>query len=342
MSTTLAPPEVKLPEIEDLTRREFLATAVAAALLAACGDDDPASTPEIATREIEGMFGTVDVPTRPERIVASGIVTVANMIALGVTPAGADIGMDDIPSHLEGRLDGVEDLKSEEGGLDLEKVITFAPDLIIAVGGARNGDWGRESCEAYAQAAPTFCFQQDYNYIEDFKQSVSSVALALGLESKAQDLFDEYYSRVTELRERVEAAGLSDHLVSAVNYQPWNGSFYAMWGGIEGVAIRALGLPQPEWQKQRPIEDLGTQISLEQMHLLADVDTLFVHTWAGGEEDLDALLESPVWQSLKAAQNDRIIIVDANTWNGVDFLGLMHVLDDIERLIIEPAESNPE
>src|SRR5690606_6294190 len=80
---------VALPP-EDATRREFItgvgAAALAAAFLAACGDDEGDATSEgtPATREVSHEFGTTAIPVDPQRIAVVDVRSIENLVALGI------------------------------------------------------------------------------------------------------------------------------------------------------------------------------------------------------------------------------------------------------------------
>lgn len=88
------PPSSVLTPVEDTTRRRFItgvgAAALAAAFLAACGDEDaggtpaPTSTPEV--RSIEHQYGVTEISGVPERVVTVGWVEQDALLALGVVP----------------------------------------------------------------------------------------------------------------------------------------------------------------------------------------------------------------------------------------------------------------
>lgn len=320
--------------IEALTRRQFLTGALAAAVLLACGDDG-GSESDNETREVEDMFGNVEVPVRPQKVVAVGATATANMIFLGSPPLGGMIDTKAHPAGIHTHLEDVIDV-GDDGESDLqERILSLGADLVIAVGGNRNSDWGREQCESLAKAIPTFCYQQDYTFEEDFKASIKSIATAIGQEERADDLFKEYDERVAGLRDRLAAAGLNDHVVASV-YISEDGSYFVSWGGSEGVAFRSLGLSLPDWQSDPG--EFGMTVSLEQVNLLEDVDTLFINSYDVDLDDQKAHLAEPIWQTLKAVQNDSVYFVDFAAWMGTSFPALVQVFDDIERLLIVPAE----
>ena len=127
------------------TRREFLGMIAAAGLLVACGDDDSSggagSGGAGGTRTVETAHGPVDIPVRPQRVVAMHDQLVAYAVAsLGfdrliavaardaADPTVAIRQLGDVPPVFE-RL---EDIGTYEAP-NLEAIAALDPDLIIGL-----------------------------------------------------------------------------------------------------------------------------------------------------------------------------------------------------------------
>ncbi|MEM8708999.1 MAG: iron-siderophore ABC transporter substrate-binding protein, partial [Actinomycetota bacterium] len=46
--------------------------------------------------------------------------------------------------------------------------------------------------------------------------------------------------------------------------------------------------------------------------------------------EYDAILASPLWQTLDAVQNGRVHLVDGGVWNGISIPAAHLILDDLE------------
>src|SRR5690606_22505851 len=144
-TSTARPPRPHIEPSEDATRREFIhgigAAALAAAFLAACGDDDPEATSETWTYESE--FGPVELPRTIERVVSIDYYTPAALIDLGVVPVGVvssyfgDADADYIPSRYRETVaqSGARSVDDASWATAIEAVAAAEPDVIIATSG---------------------------------------------------------------------------------------------------------------------------------------------------------------------------------------------------------------
>lgn len=326
----LSPTRYTVP-IEDLTRREFMFSALGSALLIACGSGDE-SGPEGATFSIEDHFGPVTVPVDPQRIVAADSVTVASMLALNIKPVAAAFNRLTFPRYLIDQLEGVDDI-TDENGIDLERALSHDPDLIITSVGVTGYDVDEARYRNYQAVVPTYAYTHHYTYIEQIVGNLNHVARALRREEQAQQRIREYEDRVAALKARVEQAGLADKPVSTIRVFQ-DGRFSVRIGTSESIAFRALGIAQPEDQ-QNP-DDFAITLSTEQLNVLNASYALFVYVDDTAATNLET---NPVWQSLEPVQNGRIYPVDSGVWNSIDIVGLMRILDDIEAMLITPAEA---
>lgn len=130
---------ITVPTIEDLKRREFLSSALAAGLLIACGsdDDEQALTPQApATRMFTDSTGTTsEVPVRPQRVVATHDLQAAiPALALGapVVGMGSWWPSGEFPAYLTDYFDLQEvEMLGWGAEIDVEAVLALEPDLII-------------------------------------------------------------------------------------------------------------------------------------------------------------------------------------------------------------------
>lgn len=322
------------PQVDNATRREFLALLGAAGLLAAGCASDRGVEPEGETRTLEDFFGATAIPANPQRIVAGDDTTMASMLALGVTPIAAAYNYNSLPKHLASQTTGVSDITSEDG-FDLEKALALDPDLIIMVAGLVGDPFNEEAYWQAKAAVPSFAYQYGYVYIEDITTNLAEVGRALQKESAADTLIAQFRQRAAELRARVEAAGLANKPVSTVRLSA-EGNYSIRIGSSESIAFRALGMSQPEGQ--RDPEEFRIDLSLENLTILNSADSLFVYVDDNAPEERDRVLTSPLWATLRPVQEGKIHFVDSGIWNSLDLTGLNLILDDIEKFFIAPNE----
>jgi iron complex transport system substrate-binding protein len=95
------------------------------------------------------------------------------------------------------------------------------------------------------------------------------------------------------------------------------------------LVLEDLGLPRPASQNVDDIV-LANQ-SLETIGQNAPADLIVVMVQLGAEGFAKQALESPVWQSLTAAQHGDVLMVDLAWAGGVGYLGAHFIFDDIAR-----------
>lgn len=146
----------------------------------------------------------------------------------------------------------------------------------------------------------------------------------------------EYENRIEELRQRVAATDLVNQTVLAIRVRQ---SGYEFRVGQETILLKAIGLQLPEGQMDPEPEDSShLQISLENLDVI-DADALFVSVDTGFEDELALLQANPLYSTLPAVRNGKVFFVETGVWNSFDFIAAHVAMDEIERLLIEPAEN---
>ncbi len=319
--------------VEAINRREFISGTLAAALLAACGQN-PVETPDQTTRRVQDLFGSVTVPNRPRRLIAGEDVTLNNMLALGVKPVGGFIYADSLIRHTQHLLpDDYVDLRAE-GDLNLEKALTLDPDLLIALGGTKDNPRNQQACEKWSQAMPTFCYEYDFIYEEQIKNNVLELGRALNLEDKARTVTADFDDRVAEMRRKVTDAGFTDKPVSVIRVLDAN-TYAIRIGTLESVVFRAIGIPQPEGQRD-PLK-FQVEISSENLEILNEAYALVVYAddddFRGGQSVTQPVIrDHPVWQALTPVKENRVVFLPP--WNGADLPKALTIMDEIEEFLL--------
>lgn len=316
------------PIVADVTRREFIAGGAAMALLlAACGGDD-AGDDDDDVRRLEDALGPVDVPARPERVVADGVNTLGHLWALGIVPIAVAATEDVRPDYIGGGAADVPNLVADDGWtLNVEAVVAAQPDLIVATG----AEWNVENCERYKAAVATFCYADEGDTEADAKETFVNIAIAVGREDEAADAIAAYDARKAELAERIAATDLPEQLVGVVRFDA---------GGFIGIRpdeamVAAVGLSQPEWPEPNP-ENGYVELSLETLEVLNAADVLLINLDDNVDPDKVDAFQSPLWDRLTPVVNGQAHIVGG--WNGSNLRQFHRMLDDIEQTLVIPAE----
>jgi iron complex transport system substrate-binding protein len=317
---------------KDLTRRNFMLGAVAAALLVTGVDPAHAEgTPQTNQRVVQDAFGPVPLPATLDRVIAVRHHHIGNMLALGVTPIGIvpDASEFPFPGHAEA-LAGVANVRAEaDWMLDIEKALALDPDLILEMSGQADAPWNQEVCDLAKSAAPTACFPYGYTDEDEIKQNMRDVGAVLGMEDEASDVIAAYDERVAELKPKVAQASFSDKPVATVIWQG-SGNFFVPVDRPSNMILRSLGIPQADFQADPALGEVA--FSFENVKLLDEAYAVLVLLeGAGTQEELEA---NPVWQLTEPTRQGRTIFLDANFW-GWDYMpALMHMLDDVEQKLL--------
>jgi iron complex transport system substrate-binding protein len=108
-----------------------------------------------------------------------------------------------------------------------------------------------------------------------------------------------------------------------------------------GYILQDVGLPRPPAQDQ---DSFSSEISLEQVADI-DADYIFITGYAQDDSDQETFLQSELWTTLGAVQNEQAIDVNDDTWiAGLGVQSANLVLDDLISLLdlaIDEAATAP-
>lgn len=323
-------------DVEASTRREFIAGAAAlsALVFAGCGDGARDGGGDAATRTLEDAFGETSIPADPQRIIADSVITYAHLVSLGITPVAVALPAGISAEYVSDDADEMTNVVSDDGWtVDVEEALAVGTDLIVAVG----ADYNLENCDRYREAVATFAYLDVFetNTDQDIKDTLVGIAMALGREDEAAAAIAAYDERVVALTERIAATDLVDRRVGVVRIDV--GGFIGIRTDGAGPALlNTMGLTQPEWPA--PTVDGYVELSLETLEILDETDILLVNTDDDVVIEDSVVFRSPLWSQLAVVREERAHFVGA--WNGGDLPQMERVLDDIERTLVEPAESS--
>src|SRR5687768_4653152 len=201
--------------------RLILAFAAAVLLLTGCGssEDEEQSTAAASTptageptfpQTVEHQFGTTTVEQKPERIVVVGLTEQDIVLQLGYKPVATTEWYGEQPYAVwpwaqEALGDAKPEVLSQADGLDLEKIATLRPDLIIGV----NAGLEQKTYDQLTKIAPTIGTPKGgTQYFSPWDQQVELVAKALGMPEKGAEVIQgvkDSYAKVAA--EHPEFAG---------------------------------------------------------------------------------------------------------------------------------------
>lgn len=256
-----------------------------------------------AGKVIKHEMGETTVPDNPQRIVVLEFSFVDALAAVGITPVGV---ADD--NKGEGAL--IPEIASKLGEWtpvgarkqpSLEVVSSLNPDLIIAdlkrheaIVGELNG------------IAPTIVLRGLQGTYEDNVASMSVIGEALGLSDQMEKRIAEHRSTIEALAAKVPASESRTVLPAVV----WADGFNAhASSSYTGELLEKIGFKNAI--QSAPGEPYAT-MTLENL-IAIDPDVIFLMKYSD-VTIVDGWKSNPLWNVLKAVQNNQIHVVRTTLW----------------------------
>ncbi len=296
-----------------------------------------ASLPPANCRIIKQPIEDICVPENPQRVVTLSVL--GDALALGVKPVGSTTTKfwgDQFPAYLGNQLDGIEKLGSDAQP-SLEKITALKPDLIIG--------WNDSHESIYptlSRIAPTALsgWQENRTWRDNFQ----FVAEVLGKQDAAQQAWDRYYQRIDQLK---SALGVGAASPEENRYQNKTISlvffYYGVFGSdvknsFAGSILEDAGLQRPP--SQNVTAPYGyIRFSQEELDKV-DGDVVFVMTSSENDEQLlQQFQKQPLWNQLKAVQQNQVYFVDPSIWQGWNLLAADAVIDDLFKYLVNTVRS---
>ncbi|RLL46586.1 ferrichrome ABC transporter substrate-binding protein [Oceanobacillus piezotolerans] len=314
--------------MSEKNRKKFLFSLLIALLLvlSACGNDNasqdsgtkeenPAEKSEVT---LDSEMGEVTIPADAERIIAPFHEDA--LLALGVTPVAKWAIGETLQNHLEDQLSNVPKI---EWTMPLEQVLSYEPDLIIL---ENNLDSYEGTYEEYNKIAPTYIMTEETT--GDWRKQIETFGKLLGKEQEAEQAITGYEEKIDEASAQLDEA-IGDETVAAI----WviGGQFFLFEKDRHSAEVlySELGVNYPSL-----VEDLGEAqatwdpISLEKLSEL-DADHVFLLA-AEGEEGLETLENSDVWQSIPAEQNGNVYVLNKpDSWTNTGLHASEQTIDAV-------------
>jgi iron complex transport system substrate-binding protein len=273
--------------------------------------------PGVFPRTITHARGTTRLERKPERVVVLDTGEIDAVLALGTVPVGTATPNGIVPSYLQPQVANSTNIGSLDG-LRLEAIAALQPDLIL--GSQLRVD---ELYDELSAIAPTvLSIRAGFPW----KENLLLAGAALGEETRATELLNDYQRRADAVRARFT----QPPTISLLRFMPDRIRLYGNLSMI-GVVLRDVGLPRPPNQN---IEDLATEISPERISE-ADADWIFYSSYGPRDGTAEgSVVGGELWNRLGAVQRGTARPVDDEVWFlGLGPLGASRVLDDLERFL---------
>lgn len=307
------------------------------AWLAACNphfsestlSSSPRALPPSASQTVNHALGEARIPTNPQRVVVLHDTFLLDpVLAIGVQPVGITTFAADVGSPVRGiEAQQIADIAVVGDGHqpNLEKILTLQPDLILM----------RESqAEIYdrlSAIAPTVAVPEKFT---SFDERLRFIAQVFNREAIAEQILDEYWNRVqqfkTAMGERLDTMQVSVLVLA------W-GAMFTPSGELTCSKVLAdIGIRRPPVQEQLAnASNDSPPLSLE---VISEHDADVILLISDRRSGTSNYLNSPIWATLQAVQNNQVYQVDINKWHGNGPLAANLILDDLfQYLVNNPA-----
>lgn len=301
-----------------LTRRAVLGLTMITGLgggIAGCATPGGETTGPAGTRTVTHPLGSAEIPVAPRRVIAldagAGLQT---SLEAGAPLIAAETlaGEVAVPDYLPRPPEGFQPLGFDE--IDLERLTTLAPDLII-------GSRARveELYEPLSKIAPTAPFANTADRVR-WRDTALTVGDLLGARPEIERRLAEFDAAVTAFAD-THADRLEDTTVALVRFTAEE--VRILTGVIFPADLLAqCGVRRPP--SNVPTEADATYVSLSQetVPVLADADVIIYFSGGGGfAKEAGGLFgkvtAGPLWRRLPAVAAGRAFEVDAvNWWDG--------------------------
>ncbi|NMM83643.1 ABC transporter substrate-binding protein [Rhodococcus sp. SRB_17] len=270
-------------------------------------------------RTVEHALGETTLDAKPTRVIVLDSGELDQVLTLGITPVGiaSQESTTGQPAYLADKLAGVPDVGTVNS-LNFEAIAALKPDLIL--GSKLRQD---KSYPQLSAIAPTvFSIRPGFPWKENFLLAGD----ALGEETKAQQVLNDYQTHADQVRESIDGSPT----ISLVRFMS---SRLRLYGNLSfiGVILNDVGLPRPEIQD---IDELAVEVSPETI-TQAEGDRIFYSSFGKpADTGQTTVIAGPLWASMNAVKEGRATEVNDETWfMGLGPTGASLVLDDLQAML---------
>lgn len=288
-------------------------------LLAACGkvSDNGSDQSKKDDKSKNGTTikhdgGTTNIDKKPKRVVVLEFSFVDALAALDIKPVGvADDGKKDrILAPIREKIGDYQSVGARKQP-NLEEISNQKPDLIIADSNRHKGI--QKDLEKIAPTIMLPSFDSDY---KDNLEAFKTIAKATGEEDKGKERLKEHNELMDKYKKEITMDKSQPVLATVIAK---SGLLAHPENTYVGELLKELGFNNA--LNKTETDNLSKYLKGPYLQLnsevLSDINPgrMFIMVDKGkADPNLKKQEEEPVWQSLDAVKNDRIAIVDRNTW----------------------------
>jgi iron complex transport system substrate-binding protein len=277
------------------------------------------------TRTVTDMFGEVEIPTNPQRMIVTSTRHAEYLIELGIIPSGVLYVADAEPDY---RFDyfaehGVEMIEYPQYEQNFELLTTLNSDLIVAYGAAA----GDGVYEQFSKIAPTIAVPGTVF----MKDAMPALAAIFEREDQLASATAAYLEKVETAKTKL-APYVKDKTVLVLRVDPKQYRYLGMNSqGASELFYQQLGLQIPEALKAG--DAWFNPLSLE---ILPEInpDYIFIEKrileGSDSDQSWEDLMGNVLWKKLDAVQNKRVFQVETKDLvQGEGPIGFTYLIDFI-------------
>ncbi|ALG08541.1 ABC transporter substrate-binding protein [Kibdelosporangium phytohabitans] len=317
-----------------LTRRTLLA-AMGAAAAAACGPGGQSPAPGAgATKAVKHPYGESTVPVSPKRVITLDPGQALQVALEHSIPLAASATLDadpPVPPYLPAPAQPFEHLGF--GQVDVEKLATFGPDLIIG-----NTASLQDKYPAVAGLTATVAYANTRDKVE-WHEAALTVAEILGVREAQQRKLGEYRARASEFRTR-NGQVLGAKKVVLLRFTTDELRIITDSVIFPSRVLTDAGVRRTPSSAPAKAGDTFTKVSPEQVGVLADADVI-LHMSGGGAFDGGKVTSTftkytggELWKRLPAVQAGKVFEVPRTSWwDGGSSSAATSMLGDLDKIL---------
>lgn len=301
-----------------MKRRVLLIVALFAIILTGCGQSEDKK--EAETMTVKDAKGEVEIPKDPKRIVdISGNSDILSILGYKVVGTANSDAYDytKFPTYLDDTLNGATILGySMQDTMDIEGIIALNPDLIII------SNVQEKMYKQLSEIAPTVMLEMAQM---SWRDDVYSVASIFDKKEKADTWLKEYDKVAKKEGETIRSSYGED--ATYLSFLASGGQLFLFEGaGIGNVMYDDLGLKKPENMPAQ--ENISLPVVTYEGLAQIDPDYIFV---VGTDDDLQALEDSTLWQSMRAVKEKNYVTLPASPYFNIGYscIGRLQFLEEV-------------
>lgn len=316
---------------------------ITALALAACGDDssdandsadaqDAAPVSSVAgttdagtvagdttrtgVRTVDTIWGDIEIPEQPERVVAIDEYSAVNLLAMGVMPI---VAFSPYGATIVGSIAadaGVEVVPATYGEWNLELIASYEPDVITMVGGPETEPF----YATLSEIAPTVVVP----HVAPWREILDDVGELTGQEERADRLEAALDSEIAALAGSTEPGTSLSVLASGAAF----GTFTIGSDAAMSEVLDEVGYARPTIEQQPATTGVLLPTSDE---VLDEHDADLIVALSGNDAfySIDTLTSLPTWPTLSAVVDGAVHETSGEMWTASDPFAVSWVLADL-------------